>query len=250
MLYCILIILSMANFSLKQKDSLSFESAQLRNERVAIAYQEKYNEVRNLFINKQVDFPPSQVFFRAFKLEKEFEVWSFSAKTNKFVLIKSFPICQSSGVLGPKRKEGDLQVPEGFYNIVVFNPVSNYFLSLGINYPNSSDSILTSNKNAPGGDIYIHGNCLSIGCIPLTDEYIKEVYIIATMAKNSGQEDIPVHIFPFKFNNTLYNKYLANYNNIELRNFWYNLKEGYSYFELNKQLPKISITKYGKYSFN
>ena len=88
MLYCILIILGMATFSVKQNDSISFESAQLRNERVAIAYQDKYNEVKNLFINKQVDFPPSQVFFRVFKLEKEFEVWSFSAKNNKYVFIK------------------------------------------------------------------------------------------------------------------------------------------------------------------
>jgi len=240
----------MASFSFKQNDTLSFENAQLRNERVAIAYQDKYELIRNLFIEKEVDFPPKKIFFRAFKLEKSFEVWAYSKNANKFNLVKSFPICQSSGVLGPKRREGDLQVPEGFYKIIVFNPVSNYFLSLGINYPNESDLILSTSKSAAGGDIYLHGNCMSIGCIPLTDDYIKEVYLIATMARNNGQIDIPVHIFPFKFNNVLYNKYLSNYSNIEIKNFWYNLKEGYSYFEINKILPNISISPSGKYIFN
>ena len=71
-----------------------------------------------------------------------------------------------SGTMGPKRLQGDYQVPEGFYYINEFNPNSNYHLHLGLNYPNASDKIL-SDSLRPGGDIYIHGSCVSIGCIPL-----------------------------------------------------------------------------------
>ena len=48
-----------------------------------------------------------------------------------------------SGTTGPKRAEGDYQVPEGFYYINEFNPNSKYHLSLGLNYPNASDKILS-----------------------------------------------------------------------------------------------------------
>lgn len=230
-------------------DSISFKAAQMKYERVVIALSEKELMVKNMFSEKKVEYPPKSIFFRAFKTEKIFEVWVFSSVLNKFVLIQTYPICESSGVVGPKRQEGDGQVPEGFYKIDVFNPVSNYFLSLGINYPNRSDSILTKNASAPGSDIYIHGNCLSIGCIPLTDDFIKEVYIMAMEAKSNGQEDIEVHIFPFKYNNQLYDNLLMNYKNVEIKNFWLNLKQGYNYFESNKLLPKISVNDKGEYSF-
>ena len=89
--------------------------------------------------------------------------------------------------------QGDYQVPEGFYYINEFNPNSNYHLSLGLNYPNASDRIL-SDSLSPGGDIYIHGSCVSVGCIPVTDEQIEEIYIIASYAKASGQDYIPTHL--------------------------------------------------------
>ena len=74
-----------------------------------------------------------------------------------------------------------------------------YHLSLGINYPNASDRIL-SDSEKPGGSIYIHGHCVSTGCIPISDEPIEELYVIAGAAKSRGQEFIPVHIFPIKYN--------------------------------------------------
>ena len=84
-----------------------------------------------------------------------------------------------SGTTGPKRLQGDFQVPEGFYHINEFNPNSNYHLSMGLNYPNSSDRIL-SDSLRPGGEIYIHGSCVSVGCIPLNDDEIEELYLIAS----------------------------------------------------------------------
>ena len=250
MLYCIIFLVKMLlNYS-SPNDSINFQAAQLKNSRVQVAYSEKESKVKKLFADKNLEYPPKEIYFRAFKTEKIFEVWSYDLPTKKFVLVRTYPICQSSGVIGPKRQEGDLQVPEGFYHISVFNPNSNYFLSLGINYPNASDSVLTTNKKAPGGDIYIHGDCLSIGCIPLTDDFIKEVYLMAVKAKDRGQSEIPVHIFPFKFNNQVYESFLLNYKNNLIKDFWNSLKSVYTSFEKYKLIPKISITKEGKYIMN
>ena len=55
-------------------------------------------------------------------------------------------------------------------------------MSLGLNYPNASDKII-SQKTDPGGDIYIHGSCVTVGCIPIQDFQIEEVYILAMGAK-------------------------------------------------------------------
>ncbi len=135
------------------------------------------------------------LYIRAFKNEKILEVWIKEKNADQFTLLHTYEFCTSSGSLGPKRRQGDLQIPEGVYHINHFNPESNFYLSLGLNYPNASDKIL-SDKQHPGSAIYIHGNCVTIGCIPLTDDKIKEVYIMAVEARNGGQEKIPVHIFP------------------------------------------------------
>src|SRR5690606_40100008 len=127
--------------------------------------------------------------------EKIIEVWVKGHNTTTYQLLCRYDCCTTSGTLGPKRREGDLQIPEGVYHINHFNPQSNFHLSLGINYPNASDKIL-SDPSKPGGAIYIHGNCVTIGCIPITDDKIKELYIMAVEAKNSGQQKIPVYIFP------------------------------------------------------
>ena len=139
-------------------------------------------------------------------------------------------------------------MPEGFYNVSVFNPFSNYHLSLGVSYPNASDKII--GKNNLGGDIMIHGNCVTIGCIPLTDKYIEEVYILAVEAKSNGQQNIPIDIFPIKFDEkTMKLLTEREAQNIKLLDFWKNLKSGYDYFELHKQRPAFSVDKSGKYIF-
>lgn len=227
--------------------SNTFMTYQLTFERVQKAWHAKDSMLKKLFMDSIGVYPATQVYFRVIKVESKFEVWALQPSTNKYKLVKTYAICDKSGVVGPKREEGDRQVPEGFYKIAVFNPISNYHLSLGINYPNTSDSILTSNKEAPGGDIYIHGDCVTIGCIPLTDDLIKEVYLIAMYAKNAGQDDIPVHIFPFDYSKPIYQKLLTNYANIQLKNFWNELKIGFDYFNTYKKIPQFNVDEKGKY---
>jgi murein L,D-transpeptidase YafK len=137
-------------------------------------------------------------------------------------------------------------VPEGFYHINHFNAESFYHLSMGINYPNAADRFHADKKH-PGGAIYIHGACVTIGCIPLTDEKIEEVYLLALEARNNGQKHLPVHIFPFEMNNKNLEKYSKLYPSQQT--FWQNLKIGYDYFELHKKIPTFSIAK-GLYVFD
>jgi murein L,D-transpeptidase YafK len=117
--------------------------------------------------------------------------------TDQFKLLHTHLFCTNSGIPGPKLKEGDLQIPEGIYHISHFNPQSKFYLSVGLNYPNASDKIL-SDKQQPAGSIYIHGSCVRIGCIPITDDKIKELYVLAVKAMNNGQQKIPVHISPIR----------------------------------------------------
>lgn len=223
----------------------NFKQQQLKHARVRVAISEKEAGVKELFAAKKLSYPPTKIFLRAFKLEEILELWV--AESNKFQLLKQYKICANSGVLGPKRREGDRQVPEGFYFIDVFNPVSNFYLSMRVNYPNQSDRIL-GGQGRLGGDIYIHGDCVTIGCIPLTDEGIKELYIIVVEAKSQVQQQIPVHIFPAKMtaDKMAQLKHYAG-DNPKLWEFWLNLKEGFDFFENQHRLPAIAVNREGKY---
>ncbi len=229
--------------------SQTFKKQQLKNKRVKTSYKEKESEIKSLFKSKGFETLKLNIFLRAFKESDELELWAKSVDSTKYKYIKTYKICLKSGKLGPKRVESDMQVPEGFYHIKDFNPQSNYYLSLGINYPNKSD-LFFADKKRPGGAIYIHGSCLTIGCIPLTDNYIKELYVICVEAYSNGQKQIPVHIFPFKMSKQLFEFYsFKNKNETSLINFWTNIQEGYNYFEKTNTIPKISVDKNGLYLF-
>lgn len=226
----------------------SFKSEQMKAPRVKAAYTEKWELLKSELTNKNFDPGNFDLMIRVMKHDKKVEAWLRPKKEKAFRLFKTYDICYYSGGLGPKRKQGDGQVPEGFYNISVFNPYSNYHLSLGVSYPNSSDRIIS--KSDFGGDIMIHGNCLSIGCIPITDTYIKELYILAVEARNSGQSNVPIWIFPSKLDEKGMEYLSLVYSgNTSLISFWENLKTGYDMFEKNKQLPQVNIDKKGHYNF-
>jgi murein L,D-transpeptidase YafK len=210
-----------------------FKDQQLTFERVRSAYEEKGELVKDMLKVKGIaeDY---HLFIRAFKQEKELEIWVAGSGT--YQLLVTYDFCTSSGKPGPKRKEGDLQIPEGVYSINHFNPFSIFHLSLGINYPNASDKILSDNES-PGGEIYIHGDCVSVGCIPITDDKIKELYILAVESRNRGHE-IAVHIFPSR-----------NIDQLPPSNFWENLKTVYDDFEKTKKLRPITVDKAGAYRF-
>jgi murein L,D-transpeptidase YafK len=226
----------------------SFKETQLKHDRVKKAYADKENVIREYFKVKQIGEAGFQLFIRAFKHEKELEVWVRQKDADTFTLLHTYDFCTTSGTLGPKRREGDLQIPEGVYNINHFNPRSNFHLSLGLNYPNASDKIL-SDKKHPGGAIYIHGNCVTVGCIPITDDKIKELYILAVEAKHHGQEKIPVHIFPARLTSDGISFLKASNSSRELLTFWQDLKMVFDDFEKTKRLRTVKVTQAGRYVF-
>ncbi|MEL6820494.1 MAG: L,D-transpeptidase family protein [Calditrichota bacterium] len=220
-----------------------FKREQLRYPRVRGAYHTSEETVKQYFVDAKANYPPAELFIRIFKQQNLLEVWAADTDTSTFTMIKGYSICYFSGEIGPKRKQGDLQLPEGFYMIDRFNPVSRYHLSLGINYPNASDRKLTNAAN-PGGDIFIHGNCVSIGCAAMKDSVISEIYVMAVEAGNYVKP-INVHIFPTRMSGEKYEKLKNDFP--EHREFWKSIEKGYLFFENERKVPEICITSDGWY---
>ncbi len=226
-----------------------------------VDYQKSFSKVSQAFINKEVllkkqfaekhiSWPQKYMYIRSFKYNGEMEVWVRNNTTDSFTYFKTYTICALAGTLGPKRMEGDFQVPEGFYYINDFNGNSTYHLSLGLNYPNPADKMV-SDPDRPGGDIYIHGSCVTVGCIPINNDQIEELYVLSTYAKAGGQDFIPVHIFPAKYHEKKSEEYLEHFVQSEpaLRDFEKNLKKVYDFFEDHRKLPVVAVNDAGKYVF-
>ena len=231
-------------------NSKSFKSEQKRYPRVREAYAEKEQGIKDLLKSKNIKIENLEVYLRAFKNDKKIQLWGKNKCDQKFKLIKEYKICRSSGTLGPKRKQGDFQVPEGFYHIDRFNPYSNFHLSLGINYPNTSDKILGI-KGKLGGDIFIHGSCVTIGCMPITDDQIKELYLFCVEAKNNGQNTIPVTISPTVLSKKNYDFLLEKYEgDKDKTDLWKELKLAYDFFNKTKEMPAIRFLSNGRHKIS
>jgi murein L,D-transpeptidase YafK len=237
--------------SLSSLGQTSFVGYQKSSLKVADIFNKNEDSVKKIFTSKGIHWPAKYLFIRSFKFDRQLEVWAKNELNDPYVLIKQYRICMQSGTIGPKRLQGDYQVPEGIYQINEFRPASMYHLSLGLNYPNASDKIL-SDAERPGGEIFIHGSCVSVGCIPLTDEDIEELYIITSYAQANGLDFIPVHIFPIRYNVKRSAEYLSNVtkNNEALGKFENRLKDIFEYFNEKKQLPLVLVNKKGEYVVN
>lgn len=185
---------------------------------------------------------PLHVYLRCFKKEEIVQLWVSNDPYNDYKLIRNYSFCTSSGTLGPKRKEGDLQIPEGLYHIDRFNPFSQFHLSLGINYPNKADKVQTTDKVNPGSDIFIHGECTSVGCIALGNKVIRELYTIAKESDSQGNS-IRVDIFPYKFGKQDSVQPL----NTEHQELWSQLRPFCINFDSNYNLTKFTISDAGVY---
>lgn len=228
-----------------QTGDKDFKASQTKYKRVKTAYEKKWDGLKKALADKGVNSSNFETHIRCFKYEKQLEVWCRSKGAQKFELIKTIAICASSGNLGPKRRQGDGQVPEGFYEVSWFNPMSDYHLGLKINYPNASDRKKAKAKD-PGGDIMIHGNCVTIGCIPLEDEPIEELFVLCVESKNN-KNDIGVSIYPFQMNEKNWNSVKQNTQDQELITFWNQLRTAYTYFENNHAMPPVKVNKEGDY---
>ena len=242
---CTMVVLS-AGHTYAQEVDPAFRNTQLSSPRVVESYKKYNDSLSRDFKKKNIAYPPRDIYLRAFKSQNELELWARNSESSEYKLIKIYHVCAISGQLGPKRMRGDRQVPEGEYFIQEFNTKSDYYLSLLLSYPNYSDQVL--GKEQLGGDIYIHGGCVTIGCLPMTNDGIQEIYTLCLSARLNGEENIPVHIFP-----TRLTKSGMAYLNREFSKepaklqFWEELKIGYDYFEKYHKLLPVMYSPEGKY---
>ena len=227
----------------------SFVDYQKSFAKIADVFRRKEDTLRKQFESRNLSWPAKYVYIRSFKYDSQLEVWVKNSAKESFKLFKTYKVCAMAGSLGPKRMQGDYQVPEGFYYINEFKPNSMYHLSLGLNYPNASDRLL-SDSLSPGGDIYIHGSCVTEGCIPINNDQIEELYIITSYARAMGQEYIPVHIFPVRFDNARSKGYLDRFVQMykSYKPLASTLQSAYEFFEKNKQVPIVMVNDKGDYA--
>lgn len=167
------------------------------NERISEFGASARNRMASYFASASIHYPPKKIILLAIKKERAMEFWAAdSGKAPKFV--RAYKILGASGKLGPKLMEGDRQVPEGFYKVVLLNPDSKFHVSLRLDYPNAFDKKmgLADGRESLGGDIMIHGSDCSIGCLAMGDTVAEELF---TLAADSGVESMEVVISPLDF---------------------------------------------------
>lgn len=224
-----------------------FALNQLRNQRVLDARIATRFNIKRLYQERGIRYPAAEMFIRIFKRERTLEVWVRPEEGAGFEHLTSYDICALAGELGPKREQGDSQVPEGFYAIDFFNPQSDYLLSLHVDYPNVKDRA-TGGAVSLGGDIFIHGGCNSDGCLAVTDEGIMELYWMSVEARAAGQQRIPVHIFPARLDADELERLQRVFSEEPERGaFWATLKPGYEFFEQNRRIPAVMVDGSGDY---
>lgn len=121
----------------------------------------------------------------AVKKSRRLEVWTQNDPDDFFQYRKSYPFTGFSGGAGPKRRSGDRQIPEGVYALAGLNPNSRQHLSVKVGYPNAVDEEFAQREERTnlGGDIFIHGNNTSIGCIPIGNKNVEELFFLLAQLK-------------------------------------------------------------------
>lgn len=202
--------------------------------------------IRARFSAAGVAWPARAVLLRALKLDDALELWAGDRPDAPLKLVHTFRVCARSGGPGPKRRGGDGQVPEGFYEVSGLNPWSSFHLSLRVSYPNRSDR-LRGRTGDLGGDIFIHGNCVTIGCLPLEDGPVEELYVAVHDARAAGAK-VEVHLFPGRLDEAgLARLQPWAKRDPGLRSFWDELRPAWEAFERTRVAPRIAIARDGSY---
>jgi hypothetical protein len=142
-------------------------------------------------------YPPAELALVGIKDKDTLEVYARAAG-QPWRPVRTYPILAASGGPGPKLREGDSQVPEGIYGIESLNPNSRFHLALRVNYPNAFDreQAAKDKRTNLGGDIMIHGNSVSIGCLAMGDEAAEDLFVLAA---DTGIQKITVLLAPVDF---------------------------------------------------
>ena len=183
-----------------------------------------------------------RLYVRIFKEEKSLEIWLKS--NGSYKLYKNFEICNYSGKLGPKLSEGDKQAPEGFYHIpaeVVLWSSRKWPRALNLAFPNVFDAL----KKRTGSYLLIHGGCSSEGCYALKNGPMAILYDLVSLALKSGQNLIPIHIFPFRLTDQNWARHLKQKTGKKWGSFWKEMQPAYDGFHINRTIPAIYVCQTG-----
>lgn len=183
----------------------------------------------------------SPVYIQIFKEERVLELYAKAG--NDYQLVKSFPICKYSGGLGPKQTEGDFKSPEGFYQVDLhqLKPDSRFHRAINVGFPNAYDRA----HGYSGRYLMIHGDCVSIGCYAMTNNYIDDIYAYVEQALLHGQPQVDLAIYPFRMTD----QNLQRHRNSNYYSFWRQLQPGYLFFNQHRQPPAVSVYN-GQYVVN
>ncbi len=199
------------------------------------------------------------------------QVFVMNRQTGKYELFKDYNICAVPGHLGPKRNEGDMRTPEGFYEVKAqaFNPSSGYHLAFNVGYPNAFDLAHRKGPAGVGGAIMVHGQCATVGCLAMGNDQVEEIYALAEAAVNSNEVressgaikpySVPFHSFPFAMSEENLARFssteLAQLSNtmvgssktpLDVEAFWREqLRPAYEAFERSGVPPQVKISGKG-----
>lgn len=225
----------------------------LEPERVAGARQTHEAPLRARAAELGLTWPPRELYLRAFKAERTLEVWAGDGQGRALVLFETHPICGESGTLGPKVERGDLQIPEGLYVVTKLHPDSQGWLSLRMSYPNLADRARAAERGAserrrvsPGGDILVHGTCISIGCLAIDNEPIERVYLLALAPMARGRT-IRVDVFPGRFDVERLDALYEQASELSTVRLWRSLAPAYFAFERTRRVPRAWPREDGSY---
>ena len=180
----------------------------------------------------------NHVLLRIIKEDRVLELWKLGG--HGWTMSAVYPICNYSGRLGPKLREGDLQAPEGFYSVTShsLNPFSVEHLSFNLGFPNARDRA----SGRTGSFLMVHGGCSSRGCFAMTDAHIEEIYAAVRDALLGGQDAVQVQIYPFRMTDQRMQQERSNPNHA----FWTELKAGWDLFEEEQRPLEVTVHR-GRY---
>jgi len=193
---CFILIAFPQGWAAQEPDSQPLPGARTVEEVLALYGVAAEQHLQPYFARAGVLYPPAQLALLGFKREKLLEVWAW--QHDRWVFVLAYPIVAASGMAGPKLQEGDYQVPEGLYKIEAFNPNSRFHLSMKLDYPNDFDRAQADREGREqlGGDIFIHGNAVSAGCLAMGDKAVEELFVLVARV---GMENVSVLISPHDF---------------------------------------------------
>ena len=150
------------------------------------------------FAAAHLTYPPAEIAFVTIKQTRELHLYARPSPDTAWTLVRTYPVLALSGYLGPKLREGDKQVPEGFYRAEFLNPNSLFHVSIRLNYPNAADKAAAraDGRTNLGSDIMIHGSSYSVGCIAIGNEAAEDLFVLAAIV---GREWVQIIISPVDF---------------------------------------------------